>query len=393
VFFLFCSTASGKSINKTAEWPFAAPTLFLKGGVNAVSVSDDLIFWAVGDTVSVIDKNTFTEDSTFIVKTGTAIQDMLFDNTSKMLFIASGYDSKNNGGGLQVFSLVDPLHPVLRTAYYKSPNNPGALRTSDSESEAVPDIDARGIGLYNNTLFLADDNFGLRVIDISDLDNLTEIPLSSQDSKRISGYKQPDINGTYMTTGGYVGLSVFPYNGKVYAVVLDFYQGVDVFDVTNPSIIDAPDIKDTRTSVWFGSVSLLSDIFVTETNNRPSIYVTGTNSDDSKFMINRLDATLGDSTIITNYGRCFLPGEARGVCASGNYAYIAVSTTSEETDTTPSIPAGLQIVDISSTPSTASEVLTYTIVGSFTDNVDFAYSPFLDGTVLYLATEIGRAHV
>jgi hypothetical protein len=393
VFLLSTMSAWGSTLNKAAEWPFSEPILYLKGGVNAVTGGGNLLFWAVGDTISVIDKNSFTPMSTFRVNTSTTISDMLYDPSTSTLYIAAGYDSKDasyKSGGFQIYSLTDPSNPKNVGGYYKSTAYPGSAKISDTEGKAVSDIDARGLGLYNGIVFLADNNYGLRVIDVSDPTNLKEVPLTTQTDNEKSGYKQPNISGSFLATGGYVGLSVYPnpYNGKIYACVLDYYHGVDVFDVTIPSAINAPEIKDTRTSLWYGSVSLLSDIFVTSTGGRLTAFVDGANSDGSEYALARLDIVDNTDTsmTVTNYGFCNLPGDARGITVSGNYAYVAVSTASAVTTTSPEIPAGLQIVDISKVPSTSVDVLTYPIVGSYTANVDFAYSVFLDGTTLYLAS-------
>lgn len=368
------SAWAGQSLLKSSEWPFSPPTLFLKGGVNAVTAGTDLMFWGMGDTIEVIDKNSFSALATFQVATSTAIQDMLFDDETSTLYVAAGYDEREQRGGLQIFDLSDPANPTLTVVYDKSPNNPGSYRKSDTESVAVPDIDARGLGLYNGILYLADDNFGLRVIDVgTDPLNPSEVSLTTPTDDRTSGYKQPDINEEFTATGGYVNLSLYPYGDKIYAFVLDFYYGVKVFDVTDPAVIEDPVTKDTRTNMLFGSVSLLSDIFVTETGGRLTAFVTSGNATASAYVVARLDVSFDEDLPIANFGRCVMPGEARSVCASGDYAYVADGA------------KGLSVVDISDVPADGS-VLTYTKVGSYTTEADFSYNVFLEGATLYLAT-------
>ncbi|MFA6011305.1 MAG: hypothetical protein WC799_15070 [Desulfobacteraceae bacterium] len=373
--FTFTLSAWAKSsLHASAEWPFSPPTLFLKGGVNAVTAGSDLLFWAIGDTVEVIDKSSFSHRSTFHVATSTAIQDILFDEASKTLYVAAGYDEKEQSGGLQIFNVSDPLNPTLIMIYDES-DNPGSYRESDTEVVAVPDIDARGLGLYGNTLYLVDDNFGLRVIDVSDMTQPIEIPLTTPTENRTSGYKQPNINEDFGATGGYVNLSLYPYNDKIYAFVLDFYSGVKVFDVTDPASIADPILKDTRTNIWFGAISLVSDIFVTETGGRLTAFVTSGNATGSAYVIARLDVSFDENLPIENFGRCVTTGEARSVSAAGDYAYVADGA------------SGLTVVDISGIPaSDAESVLTYQIVGSYTTDAAFSYNVFLDGAVLYLAT-------
>lgn len=334
----------------------------------------DLVFWAMGDTVEVIDKDSFLSLSTFRVSTSTAIQDILYDDATSTLYVAAGYDKKDYSGGLQIFDLSDPVHPTLLVVFDKSSDNPGSYKKTDTEIAAVPDIDARGLGLFNGILYLADDNFGLRVIDVStDPLHPVEVPLITSTEDRISGYKQPDINENFSSTGGYVNLSLYPYDDKVYAFVLDFFHGVKVFDVTNPAIIEDPVLKDTRSYFWYGSISLLTDFFVTETDGRLTAFVTGGNSTGSSFVVSRLDVSFDEEMPLTNFGRCITPGEARSVCASGDYAYVADGV------------SGLTVVDISDVPDTGS-VLTYTKVGSYSHEADFSYNVFLEGNTLYLAT-------
>ncbi len=364
------------SLRKASEWPFSPPTLFLKGGVNAIASGNTLIFWAVGDTIEIIDKSTFTPRAVFRVSTSTAIQDMLFDDETETLYVAAGYDVKDRSGGLQIFDISEPGVPVLKAVYDKSEDNPGSSRESDTENVEVPDIDARGLGLFNGILFLADDNFGLRVIDVStNPSQPVEVGLTLPSEDRISGYKQPDINGDFTATGGYVNLSLYPYGDKIYAFVLDFYNGVKVFDVTDPKVIEDPVMKDTRTSIWFGAVSLLSDIFVNETGGRLTAFVTGSNSTGTSYLMARLDTSFDEEYPIQNFGRCFTPGEARSVCASGNYAYVADGV------------SGLTVVDISKIPDEDSQnVIEYTSVGSYVSNVDLSYCVLIEDPILYLAS-------
>lgn len=371
-----CGLWAASTLQKSAEWPFSPPSLFLKGGVNAVTAGSGLIFWAVGDTVEIIDKAAFSNLSSINIRTSTAIQDVLFDETRKLLFVAAGYDSRDQSGGLQIFDLTNPSLPVFTGIFEKSDDNPG-YTVKDGTSAAVPDVDARGLGLNGNTLFLADDNFGLRVIDVEDLSNLQEIPLETQGPDRTSGYKQPDIYGNFKATGGYIGLSLHSFNGRVYAFVLDFFHGIRVFDVTYPDVIADPVSKDTRTNFWYGSLSLLTDIFVTETEGNLTAFVTGGDATGSSFVLSRLDVSFNDDDdmLITNSGRHLTNGEARSLAVSGNYAYIADG------------PLGLTVVDIvNGTLNNGDEVYTYNKVGSYTQMADYAYNVFLDGTALYLAT-------
>lgn len=366
------------ALRKSAEWPFSPPSLFLKGGVNAVTAGSDLVFWAIGDTVAVIDKASFTVQSTILIETSTAIQDVLFDDARDLLFVAAGFDERDQSGGLQIFNVVNPVLPFQVMVYDKSPDNPGARKIYDAQENVigkadVPDIDARGLGLEGTTLFLADDNFGLRVIDVADPENLTEIPLTTPTADRTSGYKQPDVTGSFTSTGGYVNLSLYPYGEKIYAFVLDYYHGVKVFDVTDPAVIADPVERETLTYIMYRSVSLLSDIFVNETGGRLTAFVTGGDATGTNYVVARLDASFDEQLPIANFGRCITSGEARSVTASGNYAFVADGN------------AGLTVVDIAAVPEPGN-VLTYNKVGTYADDVKYSYNVFLDGPALYLAS-------
>ncbi|GAB6093761.1 hypothetical protein JCM14469_00130 [Desulfatiferula olefinivorans] len=372
------SSAQGATpLVKASEWPIYPQTLFLKGGVNAVASGSTLMFWALGDTVSFIDKATLTQRSELVVRTGTAIQDLLYDEVNERLYIAAGYDTDDQSGGVQIVDVSDPDNPVVTVIFDQAPDNPGSYIDFIKNKETPvdqPHIDARGLGLHGTTLFVADDNFGLRVLDVSTYPNPpVEVPLTTQTEERISGYKQPNIVGSYDATGGYVALEVYPFGGKVYAFVLDFYSGIKVFDVTTPAVIGEPTLKPTLSQLWYGSISLISDIFVTETGGRLSAYVTGTNADRTESVISRMDVDVTDPMTITNFGVYESEDEARSVSVSGDYAYLACGS------------AGLKIVDISAVPA-AGQVLDYPLEGSYDTNVDGTYHAFLEGTNVYLAS-------
>lgn len=382
--------AATSFLTKSSEWPFLPPTLFLESGANAVTAGTEFLFWSLGDTITVINKSTFNNPTAFRVETSTTIQDMLFDESTSTLYVAAGYDEKTQSGGLQIFDLSDTAHPSLIAVFDEAPNNRGAYKKSDTESVTTPHIDARGLGLYDGLIFLADDNYGLRVIDVtSDPAHPEEVPLTtpimgSEDTldDRTSGYKQPDINGKFTATGGYVNLSLYPYDNKIYVFVLDFFNGVKVFDVTDPGLIEDPYLKDTRSYFWYGAISLVSDIFVTEIGDSLTAFVTGEyfDTEGSLYAVTRLDVTFDetqpDKNPITNIGRYEELKDARSVCTSSNYAYVAEGM------------SGLAVVDIINgvTDPDAPLVLDYPKVGSYSTEVKYSYNVFLEGVTLYLAT-------
>lgn len=377
-------------LTKSSEWPFLPPTLFLNSGANAVTAGTNLLFWSLGDTITVIVKSEFNNPTTFRVETSTTIQDMLFDESTGTLYVAAGYDEKTQSGGLHIFDLSDSAHPSLIAVFDEAPGNPGSYKKSDTESVTTPHIDARGLGLYDGLIYLADDNYGLRVIDVtSDPAHPEEVPLTtpimgSEDTldDRTSGYKQPDINGKFTATGGYVNLSLYPYKDKIYVFVLDFFNGVKVFNVTDPGLIEDPYLKDTRSYFWYGAISLVSDIFVTEVDEGLTAFVTGEyfDTEGSLYAVTRLDVTFDetqpDKNPITNIGRYEGLNDAWSVCTSSNYAYVADGM------------SGLSVVDIINgvTDPDSPLVLDYPKVGSYSTEVKYSYNVFLDGAILYLAT-------
>jgi hypothetical protein len=99
------SASAATFLSDSSEWPFIPPTVFLTNGPNAVTAGTDLLFWSLGDTITVIDKDDYVIRSTFRVETCTSIQDMLYDESEHILYVAAGFDEKAQSGGLQIFDL------------------------------------------------------------------------------------------------------------------------------------------------------------------------------------------------------------------------------------------------------------------------------------------------
>ncbi|BCS95553.1 hypothetical protein DSLASN_11850 [Desulfoluna limicola] len=347
------------------------------------------MIWAIGDTIQVLKGGDLSEVLTFRVNTFSAIFDMYYcdEAGSETLYVAAGAGNKEKAtGGFQVFNLSDlsasPMNPV--GTLFEVPDNPGSIKISDTETQALPQVNALGIGYASNTIFLADNNFGLRVIDVTNATTPEEILLSNPTNGYKSGYKQGDINGTYTTTGGYTNAEAITFTetgkpDKTYAFVLDYYYGLKVFDVTDSAAIAEPVVKNMQTDFLYGSAALVSDVHpVIGSDNRLYTYVTAMDQYAEESVMAKL-SILSDTNELTegsiiNIGRIETPGGATGVTAPNeNTAYVADNH------------EGLQIIDASGTPAPG-EVLDFKVKGSYTSQAKGAYSvAHLDNT-LYMGT-------
>jgi len=381
------SAYAATSLSAIARWPYTPVASFLHPSPNAVTSGThknydpiDLIIWTTGDTVTVLKSGTMDLVTAFRVETSTIIHDIHYesDATTATLYIAAGKS------GLLIYDLsamtgtpaLEPTLPELKGTLNLAPDNPGSIVVSETETKTVPEIDARGLGYHEGYIFLADSNFGMRVINVSDPVTPVEEPLTTQDADRISGYKQPDINGSYKTTGGYTNATVCEYEGKIYAFMLDYYYGLRVFDVTDPGVIAAPVSKDMRTNLLYGTIALVTGLFASETNGDLFAYVTAMDSYAqysvaSKLKILSHSGTLG-ATPITNTGYCQTPGDATGILVSDLTGFITDGN------------KGLQVVDFSA-PPVDGEVLDYPVIGSYETETRGSYSVDLLGDDVYMA--------
>lgn len=371
---------SATSLSMIARWPYTPVASFLHPSPNAVASGNHrnyavpLIFWAVGDTVSVLQSDTMALVAALRIDTPTIIHDIHYDPGTETLFIAAGE------GGLMIYDLSGltgtPTTPPERTgAMSKAPDNPGSRVVSETETVPVPEIDARGLGFYGHHLFLADNNFGMRVINVADASAPVEEPLTNQDAHRVSGYKQPDVNGTYKTTGGYINATVCPYGDRVYAFMLDYYYGLRVFDVTDPSVIATPVSKNMRSNLVYGTIALVTGLFAGEApDGHLYAYVTALDSYAResaalKLRILSAGATLGQAPILTT-GKCLTPGDATGIAVSELTGFVADGDN------------GLQVIDFSA--PFEGQVVEHPIIGSFETDTRGSYSVEIQGTHAYM---------
>ncbi len=425
-------TASA-TIHRTAQWPYSSIQPFLQPSPNSVGTGDHsdypagIVIWAVGDTISVLNATDLSvELASFQVNTKTTINDFYYkdDDGVETLYLALGTN------GLYIFDFTNLASATLSTPdgiYAASNADPGyQIGATSQESEETTVIAATGVGYYDDQIFLTDNYFGLRVIDVSDLTSPFEIlfdePINillqewewvddpetgepdyiQKTLERTSGYIQPNISNSYDVTGGYTNIEVIRFGGTTYACVLDYYYGLRVFDVTDPTEeIVAPVSKFMVTDNWYYYYALLNDIYVavgSDYKDTPTdslyAYVTGVDEIGSA-RVARLDLLADGGVLeykdedevtssIINIGRSETPGIGDGVFVSGDHAYVADGTN------------GLQIVDITTgdTVSDTSPVLNYQVAGSYGDNGNMAAISLAgrDGDKIYLHDTIGGLH-
>jgi len=225
--------------------------------------------------------------------------------------------------------------------------------------------DAYGVYVSGSYAYVADDNSGLQVIDISD-------PAS------------PYIVGSVDTPGDAHNV----YISGSYAYVADVNSSLQVIDISDPAspyIVGSVNIPDYANDLYIsGSYAYVADGFsglqVIDISDPASPYIVGSvNTPDytNDLYISGSYAYVADGfsglqviDISTPsspeiIGSVDTPGFARGVYVSGNYAYVADWN------------SGLQVIDIS-IPSSPS------IIGSV-DTPDIAFGVYVSGSYAYVA--------
>lgn len=373
------------TLSALARWPYTPVASFLNPSPNAVTsgahvnYAQPLVAWSVGDTVSILQSDTMATVSAMRVETRTVIHDIHYNPApgAETLYVAAGQS------GLLIYDLSglsgtpSASAPDLKGSLSQAPGNPGSRLISETQTQAVPQIDARGLGYHDGFIFLADMNFGLRVINVTDPENPVEEPLTTQTADRISGYKQPDINGTYKTTGGYTNATACRFDGKTFALVLDYYHGLRVFDLTDPKVIADPVSKDMRSNLLYGSIALVTGLFAAEApDGNLYTYVTAMDayaeySVASKLKVLTPGAALGASPIV-NTGRSLSPGDATGIVVADVTGFLADGD------------KGLQVIDFSA-PPVDGVVLDYPIIGAYHTDTRGSYSVDLIGDDAFMA--------
>lgn len=197
-----------------SEWP-ALPD-------DSTTLDNNYVFHGLGTTIRIFDKN-LNLIKTLDINSSFAIQAVLADNENKILYAAAG----KSGVFIYNYSNIENIE------YYGVIENiaddPGFLLGSPRDY-----IDAAAIALNGNYLYIADNGYGFRIINVS----------SPQSPEYISGYRQ-DGKSEELTSGGYFDLCFFSFRQKNYLAVLDLYYGLKIFDVTDPLSYDNPVVPKT----------------------------------------------------------------------------------------------------------------------------------------------------
>jgi len=127
----------------------------------------------------------------------------------------------------------------------------------DSDPNEAP-IYATGLDYMENRVYLADNRFGLRIIDVSNPENPYQIGTYEQVSEYADEGDQQEDEAT--SSGGHLNLWVQSVDGTKLAFVLDQYLGLRIFDVSIDSAPVPLDTYDMRTSVYFGQLSDVVDV-------------------------------------------------------------------------------------------------------------------------------------
>ncbi|MGM0609432.1 MAG: hypothetical protein ACQESP_13570, partial [Candidatus Muiribacteriota bacterium] len=346
LFFLMVSSFCVHSftIQKKSEWPFLAD--------DSVVYDDNYIFHGSGSEIKIFSKNDITFQNNFTLGTKFNIQALLLDSQNKRIYTAAG----KSGVFIIDYSDIDNLNVLAQIK--DAPEDPGFL-----QGEVRDYINAAGIKIKDNYLFVADDAYGFRIFDIS-------TPASPS---YVSGYRQDGLSDK-LTTGGYFDLDLFTYESKDYLCILDLYYGLKIFDVTDPEEYDNPvspddsyeDIsdayqedpnleqttpdapenvlqpevddpdpvagKDLRTS-FYNSITLANDITTSIIGDIPYIFITDRSAEEEKAAVAKLkfidterqnrqeDEFKFEDPV--NIGRCDDLIKANSLNVDNYFAYIA----------------------------------------------------------------------
>ena len=255
--------------------------------------------------------------------------------------------------GLQVIDITDPANPVLAGSY-------------DTPSSAW------GVAIAGNHAFLADDASGLQVIDISD-------PSS------------PVLAGSYDTGNAY-GVAV----AGDHAFVADWFGGLAVIDISDPTspvlagdydtpgfALDVAIAGDHAFVADYGSGLLVIDI--TDPANpvfagsfdTPGIARRIVVAGDHAYLADHDSGLqvidISDPTNPVLAGSFDTPESARGIAVAGDLAYLAASS------------RGLQVIDISDPSSPV-------LAGSY-DTPGIAYGVTVAGDLAFVADGTGGLQV
>lgn len=384
-------SASAFTIQKMSEWPNLPD--------DAVSADDNYVFHGLGTTLRIFDKNLNSEKN-FDINSLYAIQDVLADNQNKILYVAAGKS------GVFIYNYSDINNIEYYGVIENIADDPGFLIGEQRSS-----IDAASLALDENYLYIADNGYGFRIINVS----------NPQAPAYEGGYRQ-DGQSEELTTGGYFDVEFFSFDSKDYIAVLDLYYGLKIFDVTDPASYDNPvavknalvspdslivnpppdtqeeidavmesendpepvSKRDLRTA-YYNTITLARDLKVKEINSNIYIFITSRSETEEKAAVAKLQVFDDSGSFIKdpddpqenrprNIGRNDELLKGNSVETNGYHAFIADGK------------EGLQIVDITNkTGETSTGVEIYGTKYSLKTGYTNSYSLKLQDNSIFMS--------
>ncbi len=260
---------------------------------NLASANDgSTLYYAIGNTLVVLDTDSLNERSRIFLDTKKGIQGIVHDAGNNMIYAACGK------GGFKTVDVSNPDTPVLMGELLKD--------------HKANDIFGSSADYLDNRVYLADIDFGFRIIDVSNPAN----PNQTGYFEQISEYADGDSGEP--ASGGHINVKVRVINGVKYAFLLDQYYGLRVFDVSVDSSPSLVEIVDMRTSQYWGQVSPVKDLAVDDS----FVYIT-----DTTYGITILslfsDPDMPETVNLEKEGQIDTPGSAFGIWLDNNTVHVA----------------------------------------------------------------------
>ena len=365
-----------------SEWPHLPD--------DAVSIDDNYVFHGLGTTIRFFDKDLGSEKN-FDIPSKHSIQAVLADGDNDRLYVAAGKS------GVFIYDYSDVNDIKYIGVIENIADDPGFVNGKPREY-----IIAASIALNDDgeTLYIADNGYGFRVINVSNPENIT-----------YNWGCRNDGESDELTTGGFFDLEFFSFNGTDYLAVLDLYYGLKIFDVSNStkyinsvnlkkplvsenSLITNPppsdpeieelkksredpsvSTKDLRTA-FYGTTTLARDLKVKEIGSDIYIFITDRSASEEKAAVAKLKLTEGVNILSTpeTIGRNDDLLKGNSVDTDGYHAFIADGK------------EGLQIVDITNkTGETSTGVEIYGTKYSLKTGYTNSYSLKLQDNSIFMS--------
>jgi len=190
---------------------------------DAVAIDDNYVFHGLGTILKIYDKE-LNLKSSFDISPSNSITAVITDNTNKILYLAAGKS------GVFVYDYNDKDIKNINEDEIKNIKSigvdPGFLKGKPRKTlEGLAEIDAHGLALNGDYLYIADYNYGFRIVKVDKGANNLEF-------EYLGGYRQNGLSEKELTTGGYFDIDFFSFGGKDYLAILDRNYGLKIFDLT-----------------------------------------------------------------------------------------------------------------------------------------------------------------